>query len=124
MPLPPVIFSALRRLVGARAAERLAVSGQLLSPRDAALEGMVDEVVPPDQVVVRAIEWCQDLLALSQTAVNLTRRQARADLVMEFARDMDHELAQVGSWWWNQETQTALHRLVEQLVIKKKSGAL
>jgi hypothetical protein len=62
-----------------------------------------------------------DLLALPQTAMNLTRRQARTDLVREFARDIDHELAEVGSWWWNQETQAALHRMVEQLAMKKKS---
>ena len=78
-------------------------------------------MVPAEQVVDRAIKWCQDLLALPQAAMNLTRRQARADLVREFARDIDHELAEVGSWWWNQETQAALHRMVEQLAMKKKS---
>ncbi|MGA8620756.1 MAG: enoyl-CoA hydratase/isomerase family protein [Candidatus Sulfotelmatobacter sp.] len=97
LPLPPVILSALRRLVGARPAERLAVSGLLVSPSDAAILGLVDEVVPAEQVVGRAIKWCQDLLALPQAAMNLTRRQARADLVREFARDIDHELAEVGS---------------------------
>jgi enoyl-CoA hydratase/carnithine racemase len=91
----------------------------LVSPGDAAILGLVDEVVPAEQVVDRAIKWCQGLLALPQAAMNLTRGQARADLVREFARDIDHELAEVRSWWWNQETQTALHRMVEQLVKKK-----
>jgi hypothetical protein len=36
-------------------------------------------------------------------------------------RDIDHELAEVGSWWWSQETQAALHRMVEQLAMKKKA---
>jgi Delta3-Delta2-enoyl-CoA isomerase len=121
LPLPPVIFSALRRLVGARRAEQLAVDGLLVSPSDAAIFGLVDEVVPAEQVVDRAIKWCQDLLALPQTAMNLTRKQARADLVKEFERDIDHKLAEVVSWWWNQETQVALRRIVEQLAIKKKS---
>jgi len=39
LPLPPVILSALRRLVGARPAERLAVTGRLVSPSDAAILG-------------------------------------------------------------------------------------
>lgn len=121
LPLPPVIFSALRRLVGARQAERLGVAGLLISPTEAASLGLVDEVVPAEQVVDRAIKWCQDLLTLPQAAMNLTRTQARADLVREFARDIDHELAEVGSWWWNQETQDALHRMVEQLVMRKRS---
>ena len=121
LPLPPLILSALRRLVGARQAERLAVTGLLVSSRNAATLGLVDEVVPPDQVVERALKWCNDLLALPHMATDLTRRQARSDLVGEFARDMGHELALVSSWWWNQQTQDALHRMAEQLAMKKKS---
>jgi Delta3-Delta2-enoyl-CoA isomerase len=119
LPLPPVIFSALRRLTGARVAERLAVTGFLLSPDDAAALGLVDKVVPAEQVVDSAIKWCQALLALPESAMNLTRRQARADLVREFARDIVHELDEVGSWWWSPETQSALQRVVDQLAKKK-----
>jgi hypothetical protein len=72
-----------------------------------------------EQVVERAIKWCLDLLALPQAAMNLTRTQARADLVREFAGDINHELAEVGSWWFSQETQAALRRMVEQLAVKK-----
>jgi enoyl-CoA hydratase/carnithine racemase len=121
LPLPPVILSALRRVVGPRQAERLAVTGLLISPRETALLGLVDEVVPAEQVVSRAIKCCQDLVALPQVATDLTRRQARADLIREFAGDIDQELAEVSSWWWNQETQAALRRMVEQLATKKKS---
>jgi enoyl-CoA hydratase/carnithine racemase len=39
------------RLVGARPAERLAVTGLLVSPSDAAILGLVDEVVLAEQVV-------------------------------------------------------------------------
>jgi enoyl-CoA hydratase/carnithine racemase len=121
LPLPPLILSALRRLVGARQAERLAVTGTLISPRKAVSLGLVDEVVPAEQVVNQALQWCQDLLAVLRFATELTRRLARADLVREFERDIDHELAEVSSWWWNQETQAALHRMVEQLAMRKKS---
>jgi Delta3-Delta2-enoyl-CoA isomerase len=120
LPLPPLILSALRRLVGARQAERLAVTGMLMSPAKAVSLGLVDEVVPTEQVVDQALKWCQDLLALPQVAMELTRRQARADLVGEFERDIDHELAEVSSWWWNQETQAALHRMVEQLATRSQ----
>jgi Delta3-Delta2-enoyl-CoA isomerase len=81
LPLPPVIFRALRRLVGAGRAERLAVTGLLVSPGDAATMGLIDEVVPPEQAVDRAVRWCESLLALPETAIRLTRKQARADLV-------------------------------------------
>jgi Delta3-Delta2-enoyl-CoA isomerase len=121
LPLPPVIFRALRRLVGAGRAERLAVSGLLVSPAEAAILGLIDEVVPPEHAVDRAVGWCESLLALPENAISLTRKQARADLVGEFARDLDGEVGEVCSWWWNRETQASLHRLVEQFAVKKKS---
>ncbi|HXY50689.1 MAG TPA: enoyl-CoA hydratase/isomerase family protein [Terriglobales bacterium] len=121
LPLPPLILSALRRLVGPRQAERLAVTGLLVSPAEAAKLGLVDEVVPAERVLERALNWCQDLLALPRAAMDLTRRQARADLVREFARDIAQELVEVSSWWWRQETQAALHGMVEQLAKKKKA---
>lgn len=122
LPLPPVIFAALRRLVGPRHAERLAVRGLLITPAEAAACGLVDELAPADQVVDRGLKWCDALLALPRTAMEITRLQARADLVAEFARQTAQELAEVTSWWWSEETQKALHRMVEQLAMKKKSA--
>jgi Delta3-Delta2-enoyl-CoA isomerase len=122
LPLPPVILAALRRLVGSRHAERLAVRGLLITPADAAACGLVDEMASADQVVDRALKWCDGLLALPRTAMEITRRQARADLVAEFARDTANELAEVTTWWWSEETQEVLHRMVEQLAIRKKSA--
>jgi hypothetical protein len=58
---------------------------------------------------------------LGSRSSRITGRDTAADFVREFARDIDHELAEVGSWWWNQETQAALHRMVEQLAVRKKS---
>jgi enoyl-CoA hydratase/carnithine racemase len=81
LPLPPVIITTLRRLVGPRQAERLAVSGLLISPEVALEIGVVDEVAPADQVIERALEWCKSRLALPAEAMAATRCEARADLV-------------------------------------------
>src|SRR5271157_6607896 len=61
--LPPVILSALRRQVGARQAERLAVTGVLISPQEALDIGLVDELVASERVVSRALEWCMGMVA-------------------------------------------------------------
>lgn len=122
LPLPPVILAALRRLVGPRHAERLAVPGLLITPTEAATCGLVDEIVPADQIMGRALKWCEELTALPRSAMEITRRQARADLVAEFSRDTAKEQAEVTTWWWSEETQRALHRMVEQLGLKKKSA--
>jgi enoyl-CoA hydratase/carnithine racemase len=119
LPLPPVIFSGLKRLVGAHQAERLAVGGLLIAPDEAVRIGLVDEVVPTDQVVNRAIEWSRGLLALPVDAMEATRRQARADLSELFAASFDLELDQVSATWWSPEAQTTLRVLVQRLARKR-----
>jgi 3,2-trans-enoyl-CoA isomerase len=119
IPLPAVILAALRRLVGARRAERLAVEGLLISSQEALEMGWIDEVAPPDQVIERARKWCASLLALPGEAMTATRREARADLVAIFDRDLEAELHGVIAAWWSPSTQATLHALAARLGKKK-----
>jgi Delta3-Delta2-enoyl-CoA isomerase len=119
LPLPPVIYRALQRLVGPRQAGRLAIEGLLISPTEAARVGLVDEVVPPDRVVESAVAWCEKLLALPQRAMSITRREARAELMGFFESDLASELAEVSASWWSDETQRVLRSLAERLAKKK-----
>ncbi|HEY9420105.1 MAG TPA: enoyl-CoA hydratase/isomerase family protein [Thermoanaerobaculia bacterium] len=118
IPLPPVIFHAFRRLVGAREAERLAVSGQLIPGAEAHRIGLVDELVAPERVVERAVEWCNGLLALPPEAMSGTRRTARADLGA-LLDENEAELARLVDQWFSGETQTVLRMVVERLTKKK-----
>lgn len=118
IPLPPIIFRAFRRLLGQRHAERLAVSGTLVSGAEALEIGFVDELVPADRVVERAVEWCNGLLALPPQAMSITRRTARADLVA-FFNETEGELAGLVDMWFSDETQTVLKMVVERLTKKK-----
>jgi Delta3-Delta2-enoyl-CoA isomerase len=118
--LPPVILAALRRQIGPRHAEHLAVSGLLMSPEQALAIGLVDELSAPDQVVPRALAWCQSLLAVPPQAMTATRLHARADLVALFGSAVESELEAVTAAWWNPSTQATLRALVEKL--GKKNG--
>lgn len=113
--LPPVILAALRRLVGPRQAERLAVTGMLISPQQALAAGLVDALAPTDHVIESAIRWCETLLALPAEAMSTTRRDARKDLVACFGPNLDAELQGVAESWWSPETQQALRALTEKL---------
>ena len=117
IPLPGIILQALRRLVGPREAERLAVTGQLVAAEEARRIGLVDEVVPPERVVERAVEWCNGMLALPPRAMAITREAARADLVA-LCDGMEAELPVLVDRWFSDETQSVLRGLVERL--KKK----
>ncbi|HWZ81182.1 MAG TPA: enoyl-CoA hydratase/isomerase family protein [Terriglobales bacterium] len=120
IPIPPVIWSGARRLLGIRLAERLAVSGELITSREALTVGLVDELVPLEQVMERAMAWCERLLALPPQAMAGTRRLARADLVAVFEADLELELESVVAAWWSAETQATLRALVEWLGKKTK----
>lgn len=119
LTLPPVIFSALHRLIGAHQAERLAVSGLLVSPPEALRIGLVDEIVPPAKVVDRAVEWCQGMVALPEGAMTATRQKARSDLTKLFEHNFANELEDVLDMWWDDDTQSILRSLAERLAKKK-----
>lgn len=120
--LPPVILTALRRLLGPRQAERLAVSGILMSPAEALAVGLVDALAPADQVVSCAIQWCETLLSLPAEAMSATRRDARKDLVACFGPNTEAELRGVAESWWSPETQNALRALTAKLGKKVATG--
>jgi Delta3-Delta2-enoyl-CoA isomerase len=115
IPLPTVILAALRRQVGPRQAERLASSGLLMSPAQALEIGLVDELVPTEHVVERAVAWCQTLIALPQEAMLSTRREARADLIAIFDHDLEPEVKKVVASWWHPETQATLRAVADKL---------
>lgn len=83
--VPECIQLALRRVVGRHRAERLLVAGTMLESDAALACGFVDELVPVEQVVVRATAWLEALLALPAAAMLATRELARADLAIAYA---------------------------------------
>jgi len=116
IPLPEVILAALRRQVGVRRAEELAVTGGLLDPAGARRAGLMDEVVPAAGLVERAVGWCRQVLELPREAVAGTREAARADLVGLFQHlDRAKLDAELERCWYAPEAQHTLTGLVEQL---------
>ena len=120
IPLPPIIYKAMRRVVGSRQAERLSVQGLLISSDEALRAGLIDELAASEQVVERAIEWCRSILALPPRAMAATRDLARADLVALFQEETGAEIEGVLEDWFSEETQRTLRDLMEKLATKKK----
>jgi Delta3-Delta2-enoyl-CoA isomerase len=119
IPMPPVIFHAMRRLVGPRPAERLCVGAALVPAAEALRLGLVDELAPAERVIERAIEISNALLALPPIALATTRRLARADLAALFADGSEAELGALVEQWFSAETQGAMRALVERLAKRK-----
>ncbi len=120
IPLPRVIFAALRRQVGPRVAEELAVTGALLDPEGALKVGLVDELAPAEEVVDRAVAWCRLLLSAPPHAMRDTRTMARADLAALFAGlDAAAIAAELDRCWYGAEAQQTLGELVRRLTERR-----
>lgn len=119
LPVPAVIYAALKRLVGVRQAERLCLHGLLISPQEAHQIGLVDQVLSPQQVLPAALEWCRSLLVLPPQAVAATRKLARADLVQLFAQLGERSHEDLMDVWFSAETQNAMRALVAELAARR-----
>jgi len=113
LPVPSTILVTLADLVGMGQARRLATGGLLISPEEAHAIGMVDELVAPESVLPRALEWCESMVRLPPIALAETRRQAKADLLQRLSTADDPEV--VTNYWFSEETQREMHKLVERL---------
>ena len=118
LPMPPVIFRALSWVVGPHRAELLASGAHLVTAAEALRLGFVDEVVPPAQVVERAVGWCRERLALPRGAHAETRRMARQSFIDLF-RGADEEHEVLADVWFSAETRGAMQALVTRLAAKK-----
>ncbi|MFW2404076.1 MAG: enoyl-CoA hydratase/isomerase family protein [Gammaproteobacteria bacterium] len=113
LPLPRSIMSTFSDLVGNRTARRLGMEGRLISMDEAREVGLVDELVPQDQVVPRAIEYLDGLLRLPPIAMNRTRLIGKSQLLDVLADEGDVETTTEN--WFSDETQDAMQALVKSL---------
>ena len=118
LTVPPEVQTGLRRLVGAYRAERLMVAGAMLDAEEAQRIGFVDELVEPDRVIARAIEWLQSLLALPPHAMSQTRRIARADLIAAFDAHRSGDVEEFVRGWFGEESRATLTAVMARLKAK------
>ena len=116
--VPDCIQFALRRVVGAYRAERLMVAGAMIESEQALACGFVDELTGMEQVVIRAVHWLGELLALPSHAMLHTREAARADLRAVW-RDVDAlPLDSFVDAYFHPETHATLQQLAARLKAK------
>lgn len=113
LPLPASIMRTFADLVGSRTARRLGVEGRLITMDEACQIGLVDELVAPDQVLSRALEYLESLLRLPPIAMNRTRLIGKARLLE--ALDDGADVDDTTKDWFSDETQAAMHALVQSL---------
>ena len=120
LPVPRVILAGLKRIVGERQAEHLAVRGLLVSPDEALAARLVDHVLPPEEVVPAAVAWCHSVLKLPPKAMQATRSVLREDYPKLFDELLARTREEMTAVWFSEESQRVLKGLMAELAAKKK----
>jgi 3,2-trans-enoyl-CoA isomerase len=119
LAVSPPIHKALVRAVGPHTAERILVAGEMMESEKAKEIGLIDELADdPESTVSRAIQWCEQHLALPQAAMLASREMARADLHGFFENKNDLLDEKFVDLWFSDSTQATLAALVERLTKK------
>lgn len=112
----PLLQESLERVIGKRLAEKMLMTGTLLSPEQALETGLVDALEDGfDNTVEHALNWCKELLSLPRHAMLGNRAMARAQFCQAFTDSMAENVAKMVDGWFTEDTQVSLAALVNKL---------
>ena len=111
---PAASLRILARRVGEARAREIAMTGTVYKPEGAREMGLLDELVPPDNLVARARERAETLAALPPEGVALNKRYLGAGI---FDGDPETFRRESETWldaWFSRESREKLRALVER----------
>ena len=94
-------------------------TAELFGGEEALRIGLVDEIVPADEVVARSIERARAWTQLPQKTLAKTRQLARAEPIAALENVDAAEEERFLDEWFDDECQGALQALVDRLAAKK-----
>ena len=96
MPFPSMALEMLRQTCG-RATERVLYLGERFSAEEALGMGLIDQVIPTDALLDRAVELATDLASRREEAFAVTKWQVREQvfLRLEELRDEENEVERI-----------------------------
>uniref|UniRef100_A0A7R9V344 Enoyl-CoA hydratase n=1 Tax=Chlamydomonas euryale TaxID=1486919 RepID=A0A7R9V344_9CHLO len=84
IPVPKYWAMVMTKLIGAKAADKLLLTGRLATAQEAKTLGLVDELVPKEQLMASAEGVMLKLVMLPAGAVAATKKSLRADFAQEW----------------------------------------
>ncbi len=87
----------LPRLVGWAKASEMFFRSQVLNAEKSLEAGLVNEVVPDDQLMTTARAWAQEIAANAPMAVQTTKRMMRQGLYEPYETTVDHLMGHLGT---------------------------
>jgi enoyl-CoA hydratase/carnithine racemase len=113
LPIPYFADRTLRQIVGDRAATEILYTGEFYPPEKALEMNLVDEVLPPEQVLQRAIEKVGAIGKLPDKAFAVLKENRTREISNEFLRNFEEELIVFVDFWFSEETQERLKEAIK-----------
>ncbi|HML11934.1 MAG TPA: enoyl-CoA hydratase/isomerase family protein [Xanthobacteraceae bacterium] len=112
VPFPVIALEIMRFAAAPQHFERIVYSGATFAPDAAVGLGLVDEAVPADALVDRALAAAETLAALGPEAFALTKRQTRQPVRERLAKDGPRFDPAVDEIWYAPETTARIRAYV------------
>jgi len=101
-------------------ASRYILEGKLLSGKEALAAGLVDELVPLDNVLERAEKQMRHYLKADQEILVNTKAKLRKHLLDKLDLNAENSLKEANDLWWKPEIRAKMVAYVESFSSKKK----
>jgi enoyl-CoA hydratase len=121
LPFPAAALEALRAVLTPSRLAEAVLTGRTWLPEEAAAIGLVDEVVPAEDLAARAQATAEALAAIPSASFALTKRQLRQPHQDALARDGDRIDAEVARIWASREARAALADYAERTLGASRS---
>lgn len=99
LPLPPEGIEILRFVASSQHLQRIVTSGRTYIGPAAVEAGLVDESLPPDQVLTRARTIAQELARIPASVFGLSKRQIRQPILERICRHESRFMSEIDRLW-------------------------
>ncbi len=113
--VPTSIYETYAHWVGTRNAYQYIMEGRLMDGKEALKIGLIDELVDPKEVLIRAEEKMKTYLSFEQNAWKKTKRNLRSSLIDVSSPKNMSGVEESLEQWWSPTVRGMLKSFVERL---------
>ena len=118
VPFPALAFEIMRYVTAPRFFPKIIFSGATFAPPDALARGLIDEIVPAEALMERAIAAAETLAALSPRAFAITKQQMRQPVAERTANNEGSFGGDVTEIWADPASHDYVRRYVARTLKK------
>jgi enoyl-CoA hydratase len=120
VPIPAIALEIVRFAAAHKYFQQIVYSGKTYSSAEALEVGLLDEVVPPENLLECAMQSAKRFTALPPVAFEITKRRLR-ETVRERIRQLPDEEQQVMDEWCSPETHQRIRAYLDRTIGKRNS---